>query len=105
VSWLFPPLLLLLLKANDDAVADASRNYLRQHSQISGPCFQIRGRISVYNGAPALRICAIGSKRLLGISEGRFLLPDYENIPADFGGWPAARMTVGFATKVAIANQ
>jgi hypothetical protein len=53
----------------------------RQHPQLVAPCFQIRGRLSVYNGAPALRIWPIGSKRLLGISEGRFLLANYENIP------------------------
>jgi hypothetical protein len=39
--------------------------------------------LSVYNGAPSLRIWPLGSKRLLGISDARFLLPDYENIPAD----------------------
>lgn len=30
-----------------------------------------------------MRIWPIGSKRLLGISDGRFLLPNYENIPPD----------------------
>ena len=83
VSWLLLALL-LFMRHNAYAVAEPSGKMpCRQHPQLSGPCFQIRGRLSVYNGAPALRIWPIGSKRLLGISEGRFLLPNYENIPAD----------------------
>ena len=76
--------LLLHFTGNGYGVAEPSgKMACRQHPQLVAPCFQIRGRLSVYNGAPALRIWPIGSKRLLGVSEGRFLLPNYENIPPD----------------------
>lgn len=41
----------------------------------------VHGRLSVYNGAPALRIWKIGTRRVLGISDQRFLKVGYKNIP------------------------
>jgi hypothetical protein len=35
----------------------------------------------VYNGTPSFRIWPIGSHRLLLVSEGRFGLEGYENLP------------------------
>jgi hypothetical protein len=55
----------------------------RQHPQLSGRCFTLRGRLSLYNGTPSRRIWPVGSDRLLGISEGRFALPGYTNLPAE----------------------
>jgi hypothetical protein len=55
----------------------------RQHAQISGQCFNLRGRLSYYNGTPSRRIWPMGSRRLLGISEGRFALPGYANLPPE----------------------
>jgi len=43
----------------------------------------VHGKLSVYNGAPALRIARVGTKRILGISEQRFALAGYRNIPAE----------------------
>jgi hypothetical protein len=53
----------------------------RHHPQLVGKCFSIHGRLSVYNGAPALRIWKIGTKRMLGVSEQRFAVPGYRNVP------------------------
>jgi hypothetical protein len=53
----------------------------RQHPRLSGQCFDLRGRLSFYNGTPSLRIWPVESHRLLGISEGRFALPGFSNIP------------------------
>ena len=53
----------------------------KEHPQLSGPCFQLRGRLSIYNGTPSLRLWPVGTTRLLGISEGRFAHPDIDNIP------------------------
>jgi hypothetical protein len=53
------------------------------HPKLVGRCFQVRGRLSVYNGAPALRIWKIGTRRILGISEQRFQEPGYANLPED----------------------
>ena len=39
----------------------------RSRSDVVGRCFNVRGRLSVYNGTPSIRLWPIGSKRLLGI--------------------------------------
>ena len=83
VAILLLPLFLQWLTNSYGAAGSSGKKPCRQHPQLSGPCYQIRGRLSVYNGAPALRIWPIGSNRLLGISAARFFLPNYENIPAD----------------------
>lgn len=53
----------------------------RRHPQLVGKCFTVHGRLSVYNGAPAMRIWKVGSKRMLGISEQRFAVEGYRNVP------------------------
>jgi len=53
----------------------------REHPKLSGSCFSVRGRLSVYNGAPAVRLWKVGTKRVLGISEQRFAEEGYRNIP------------------------
>jgi hypothetical protein len=55
----------------------------RQHPQLIGKCFSVRGRLAVYNGAPALRLWKVGTRRVLGISEQRFSVAGYRNIPED----------------------
>ena len=55
----------------------------RQHPHVIGKCFTVRGRLSVYNGAPALRIWRVGTKRVLGVSEQRFSVAGYRSIPED----------------------
>jgi hypothetical protein len=34
---------------------------------IVGPCFELRGRLSFWNGAPSARIWPVGTKRMLGV--------------------------------------
>jgi len=53
----------------------------REHPRLVGSCFKLHGRLSVYNGAPTLRIWKIGTKRVFGVSEQRFAEPGYSNIP------------------------
>ena len=55
----------------------------RQHPQLMGQCFNVHGRLSVYNGIPAVRLWRIGTRRVMGISEQRFSLPEYRNLPED----------------------
>jgi hypothetical protein len=81
-------LALALLVTLDSALAqspthDAPDKSCREHPQVIGKCFTIRGRLSLYNGAPALRLWRVGTRRLLGVSAQRFALPGYRNIPAD----------------------
>jgi hypothetical protein len=58
----------------------------RAHPQLIGRCFPVRGRLSSYNGAPALRIWRVGTRRMLGISEQRFSVAGYRNVPVDIEG-------------------
>jgi len=55
----------------------------REHPQLVGKCFNVHGRLSTYNGNPAVRLWRIGTKRVLGVSDQRFSLPGYRNIPED----------------------
>jgi hypothetical protein len=77
------PILLLLITCTvlaHPTAFQASRS-CRQHPQLVGKCFHLRGRLSVYNGAPALRLWRVGTQRMLGISEQRFAVTGYRNIP------------------------
>src|SRR5437667_4165004 len=53
----------------------------REHPQLIGNCFTVRGRLSIYDGAPALRLWRVGTRRVLGISEQRFSVVGYRNVP------------------------
>ena len=53
----------------------------REHPRLIGKCFVARGSLSVHNGAPAIRLTRIGTRRVLGVSEQRFNLPGYRNLP------------------------
>lgn len=50
---------------------------------MNGPCFNVHGRIRLYNGSPSVRIWPVGTNRLLGVSEGRFYNEEYANMPPD----------------------
>lgn len=60
---------------------EAKEQSCRSHPQLAGKCFSVRGRLSVYNGAPAVRLWRVGTRRVLGVSEQRFNLPGYRNLP------------------------
>ncbi len=53
----------------------------QEHPQLIGKCFVVRGSLSVHNGAPAVRLRRMGTHRVLGVSEQRFNLPGYRNLP------------------------
>jgi hypothetical protein len=53
----------------------------REHPKLSGPCFSVHGSMAYWNGSPSVRISKLGTKRILGVSEGRFLVPGYVNLP------------------------
>src|SRR5690242_12477467 len=77
--------LLLILISNvwaQSAAPEAKEKSCRTHPQLIDRCFSVRGRLSVYNGAPALRLWKVGTRRMLGISEQRFTIPGYRNIPS-----------------------
>src|SRR5262245_58842934 len=53
----------------------------REHPNLVADCFTVHARMRYYNGAPSVRLWPIGTDRLLGVSEGRFDLPGYQNLP------------------------
>ena len=69
--------------ASSESPATLPEKSCRQHPQLIGKCFSVRGRLSVYNGNPVFRIKRIGTRRVLGVSDQRFALPEYRNIPED----------------------
>ena len=78
--------LLLIITASVSArspVQEVAGKSCREHPQLIGKCFVVHGRLSVYNGAPAVRLRRIGTRRVLGVSEQRFNLPEYRNLPED----------------------
>src|SRR5689334_15474021 len=61
----------------------ANEKPCREHPQLIAACFTVRGRMYYANGNPSVRIWRVGTKRIMGVSEGRFGLPGYENLPQD----------------------
>jgi len=60
---------------------EAKEKSCREHPRLIGNCFTVRGRLSIYDGAPALRLWRVGTRRVLGISEQRFSVAGYRNVP------------------------
>ena len=61
--------------------AESKEKSCRAHPQLIGRCFTVRGRLSIYNGTPALRLWRVGTRRVLGLSEQRFSMTGYRNVP------------------------
>lgn len=79
-------ILLLAIASSNVATqspAAAKEKSCRMHPDLIGRCFTVRGRLSVYNGSPALRIWRVRTRRMLGISEQRFSVAGYRNVPAN----------------------
>lgn len=77
--------LLLILGGSISASAPAfqSEKSCREHPQLVGKCFNVRGRLSSYNGNPAVRLWNLRTKRMLGVSDQRFKVAGYRNLPED----------------------
>jgi hypothetical protein len=52
-------------------------------SRLVAPCFAVHGRLNSWNGTPTYRIWVLGTKRVLGVSEGRFGPNGYELLPRE----------------------
>jgi len=73
------------------AAASPTRFVLcRSQPRLVGKCFAVRGRLSVYNGSPSVRLWKVGTHRMLGVSdsytkEGMHHLPP--NVAKALGEW------------------
>jgi hypothetical protein len=90
----------------------------REHPKLAGACFTLRGRMRLANGTPTVRIWPVGTRRLLLVSEGRFVVDGYSNLPeeisrrlswdsdlfADFEVCPFTRPEPGVARLVCVES-
>ena len=79
-------ILLFLLPGIGNSEENPKKKSCKDHPMVSGPCFKVRGRMAFYNGTPSVRIWPVGTKRILGISEGRFYQGGYDNVPGELVG-------------------
>lgn len=52
-----------------------------ENPKTIGKPFVVHGRLSAYSGAPLVRLWDISTHRSLGVSEGRFYVKGYRNLP------------------------
>src|SRR5512142_1541628 len=64
----------------DEPNADGPRA-CREQPEVKPPCYVVRGRLSLWNGTPTARIWIVGTKRILGVSDGH-AVPGLERLPA-----------------------
>jgi hypothetical protein len=63
-----------------EPTAPPEKRPCREHPEVRQPCFTVRGRLSNWNGTPTARIWVVGTKRMLGVSDGH-ALPGFEQMP------------------------
>ena len=80
---LTPLLLILCVSVSAMSPPVTVEKSCREHPRLVGKCFSVHGRLSTYNGNPAVRLWRIGTRRILGVSDQRYKLPGYRNIPED----------------------
>jgi len=54
----------------------------RAQPSLVGRCFRVYGRLSLYNGAPTIRLWRAGTKRVLGVS-GSYARDGYSSVPGE----------------------
>ena len=81
LRFFFMMTFLLSVVAMSSGEQEPQKKSCKEHPKLSGPCFKVRGRMSFSNGTPSVRIWPVGTNRMLGVSEGRFHLDGYENVP------------------------
>ena len=79
---IFIIVILLLLSS----LVYAENEICKGNPEVVGSCYETRGRISVYNGTPSIRMWKVGTNRMLGIvpSENE-IMPDIIKKHIDFG--------------------
>jgi len=65
----------------------------RSQPRLAGRCFTVRGRLSLYNGAPTIRLWRAGTRRVLGVSSS-YAEAGYSSIP------PAIEKQLTWETEV-----
>jgi hypothetical protein len=79
VTWV--PLVGALLVSMPTSAGDEHGRPCHQHPSLIGSCVTVHGRMNYWNGTPSVRIWKVGTTRMLGVSEARFKIDGYENLP------------------------
>lgn len=62
--------------------SQAAEKPCRSQPRLVGRCFTVRGRLSLYNGTPTIRLWRAGTRRMLGVSSS-YAEEGYGSIPAE----------------------
>lgn len=76
---------LLLISCSAVLAQDAPKSPsvpCRAQPSLVSSCFRVRGRLSLYNGAPTIRLWRVGTKRILGVSAS-YSKAGYSSIPEE----------------------
>lgn len=85
MSWRALCLLLLCFPHPARAQSAGPARPCREQPALVGRCFNVRGRLSLYNGAPTIRLWRAGTKRVLGVSAS-YAGEGYSSIPEELEG-------------------
>jgi hypothetical protein len=79
-------LLITIVLGTSRAIPEAQS--CRSRAEVIGKCFNVHGRLSVYNGTPSIRLWPLGTKRLLGVIDPADVsnAPGPTILPADING-------------------
>src|SRR5438093_12042326 len=68
-----------MLLAVCNPLVTLAKEVCKGNPRVIGECFSVRGRISVYQGYPDIRMWWVGTKRIFGIAggEGEEIIPEY----------------------------
>ncbi len=68
--------------AQQTSAPEPAERPCRAQPALAGACFRARGRLSLYNGAPAIRLWRAGTRRILGVSSS-YASAGYRSIPPE----------------------
>jgi hypothetical protein len=82
---ILPCLAVAVVAATACQAAEAPPPACKARADLSGRCFEVHGRLSLWNGAPSLRLWPVGTRRALGVIADRTGDPDrdFASLPAD----------------------
>lgn len=69
-------------KGKPRPASQAQEKPCRSQPRLAGRCFTVRGRLSLYNGSPTIRLWRSGTRRMLGVSSS-YSEAGYSSIPAE----------------------
>lgn len=88
-AMILPFLITSHTNSQQPGVSESPLKPCRAQPSLVGKCFVVRGRLSLYNGAPTIRLWRAGTRRMLGVSSS-YAQDGYSSIPEELEkklGW------------------